>query len=327
MARSVLLCMLMQGAVYADDPEEPEAWLNRMDEAVEYLNYHGTLVYMRPGKADMFRVYHRVADHEVTERVVEMDGLGAEIIRTSDEVICIFPAQRSVVVDKRTALPRKQNPLRANLPEYSASLASHYQFELLESERLLDRTVVVVAIQPRDEYRYGYRLWLDYQTAMPLKSQMIGADENMPIEEIRFSAISMPPLVGEDMVRPSRDTTGYRLIRHGNAPSHTATAARIPWRAVKLPPGFMQTVAMREYMEGVSEPRVHLVYSDGLASVSVFIDVGVAASEQVEGLSMVGASNAYSVMKEGMLVTAIGEVPPPTARQIALSMIMTSESD
>lgn len=322
-----LLSVLMQGAVYADEPEAPESWLDRMDEAVEYLNYEGTLVYMRPGKADIFRVYHRVSGRDVTERVIEMDGVGSEIIRSSKELICIFPAQRSVVIDKRIAEHRKQNPLRANLPEYSASLASHYQLKLLESERLLDRPVAVVTIQPRDRFRYGYRLWLDYETAMPLKSQMIGEDKIMPIEEIRFSAISMPAIVSEDMVRSSRDTTGYTLTRHGSVPERTEAKVEILWQARELPPGFMQTVAMQEYVEGVRVPRMHLVYSDGLASVSVFIDVGVAASEQVEGLSMIGAANAYSVMKEGMLVTAMGEVPAPTARQIALSMTMTSGSD
>lgn len=327
LAGPALLCMLMQSSAYAEEPDEPEVWLDRMDEAVEYLNYHGTLVYMRPGKADMFRVYHRVADRRVTERIVEMDGVGAEIIRTSEEVICIFPAQRSVVVDRRTAAHRKQNPLRANLPEYSAALASHYQLELLEAERLLDRPVAVVAIVPRDQYRYGYRLWLDRETAMPLKSQMIGSDASMPVEEIRFSAISMPKIVSEDMVRTDRDTTGYTLTRHGNVQAETEPTDEIPWRARELPPGFMKTVAMHEYQEGLPDPRVHLVYSDGLASVSVFIDVGVAASEQVEGLSIIGASNAYSVMKEGMLVTAMGEVPATTARQIALSMTMVGRSD
>ena len=62
------------------------------------------------------------------------------------------------------------------------------------------------------------------------------------------------------------------------------------------------------------------MYSDGLASVSVFIEMGVAASEQVEGLAMLGAANAYSVMRDGLLVTAMGEVPPSTVERIALSM-------
>jgi sigma-E factor negative regulatory protein RseB len=82
----------------------------------------------------------------------------------------------------------------------------------------------------------------------------------------------------------------------------------------------MLSVARFEYMEG-SSPRVHLVYTDGLASVSVFMDLGVTASEKVQGLSMMGAASIFSVMNEGWQVTAMGEVPPRTAEQIAVSMI------
>jgi sigma-E factor negative regulatory protein RseB len=304
--------------------QEPEVWLQKMSAAVERLNYEGTLVYMRPGRADMYRIYHRVDGDQVTERLVEMDGVGAEIIRTNDEVICIFPGQQSVVVDKRAAKQKDLSPLSANLPEYSASLASHYRLVTLEPERIIDRSAVVIAIHPQDEYRYGYKLWLDHETAMPLKSQLIGDDDSMPIEEIRFSMLALPVLVSEEKVRTSRNTDNYNWTRHGNRPKETRPQASIDWHSRELPAGFMQTAAMHEYMAGTDEPRVHIVYSDGLASVSVFVDVGVAASEQVEGLSMMGAANAYSVMKEGMLVTAMGEVPARTVELISLSMTMQS---
>jgi sigma-E factor negative regulatory protein RseB len=300
--------------------ENPETWLEKMGVAVEHLNYEGTLVHMSPGKAHMYRIYHRVAEGEVTERLVEMDGAGAEIIRTNDEVICIFPAQQSVVVDKRANKGASQSPLEANLPAYSAALASHYRLAMLEPERIIDRSAVVVAIYPRDNLRYGYKLWLDSETGMPLKSQLIGDDESMPIEEIRFSMLATPEIVSADKVRTEQPTDDYQWTRHGNRPEKTQSLASINWQSRGLPAGFMQTAAMHEYMEGSANPRVHVVYSDGLASVSVFVDVGIAASEQVEGLSMMGAANAYSVMMEGMLVTAMGEVPPRTVELISQSM-------
>ena len=319
------LAFLLNVPMLASAAEQPEVWLQKMSDAVELLNYEGTLVYMRPGKTNMYRIYHRVADDDVTERLIEMDGMGAEIIRTNDEVICIFPKQQSVVVDKRANKAAGQSPLKANLPAYSEALSNHYRLVMLKPERIIDRAAVVIVISPQDEYRYGYKLWLDRQTAMPLKSQLIGEDDSMPIEEIRFSMLATPDVVTEEKVRTAQDTSNYRWTRHGNRPAKTESQAPINWQSRELPAGFMQTAAMHEYMEGSHEPRVHIVYSDGLASVSVFVDVGVAASEQVEGLSMMGAANAYSVMTAGMLFTAMGEVPPRTVELISQSMALKAQ--
>ena len=108
----VFALMLAGGGALADElfSQQPHDWLKKMNESVESLNYQGTLVYMRPGKAETFMVFHRVADNEVSERVVEMDGDGAEIVRTSEEVRCIFPRQRKVVVEQRRQVRRKEPP-------------------------------------------------------------------------------------------------------------------------------------------------------------------------------------------------------------------------
>ena len=326
-AQSGLLTLLCAAVVQVAGAAErsPEEWLARMESAVEYQNYEGTLVYMRPGLSQMFRVYHRVEGDSVTDRVVEMDGAGAEIIRSNDEVVCIFPDREMVVVEERSHATNMRNPLQENLPRYDATLAEFYALRHIGDERVVDREAAVITIEPRDEFRYGYRLWLDHATGMPLKSQLLAGSGPMPVEEIRFTSIQLPELVAVDKVRSSRDTAAYTWRHHGKPASREiAPAALIRWQAHRLPPGFMQTAAMHQRMNGATEPRLHLVYSDGLASVSVFVDMGVAAGEQVEGVSMVGAANAWSVMREGMLVTAMGEVPVITVESIATSMAATA---
>jgi len=319
-----LIFFILPPAFAADNPR---AWLGKMAEAVESLNYQGTLVYMRPGRAETFQVFHRVKDGVATERVVAMDGDGAEISRTLDEVICIFPAQKKVVIDKRGASSGKQNPLRANLPDYDPSMDAHYQLGIERNVRVAGRSALIVSIRPHDKYRYEHRIWLDEQTAMPLKTQLIGHAGKMPVEELFFTSISLPDLVSEELVSPSLDTEGYTWIRNGGRPQHSSSPVDpISWVATKLPSGFMLTATTLEYMAQSEEPRIHLVYSDGLASVSVFVDVGVAASEQVEGLTTMGAANAYSKMVDGLLVTAMGEVPAQTVHQIAISMQLKNDS-
>lgn len=301
-----------------------DQWLTRMAEAVEYLNYEGTFVYMTPGKAETFRVFHRVAGDEVTERIVALDGAGAEIIRNSAELICIFPRERSVVVETRSGKGAKGNPLQATLPLVSGDLSSYYELQMLSPDRVLGRSVEVIAVNPRDGFRYGYRLWVDRETAMPLKSQLIGADADMPLEEIRFTDIAMPEQVSAESVTTRLDTSDYAWVRQtdrrGSEGGPQETLQLRSWQADNLPAGFMLTMDTVEYTDMSMAPRIHQVYSDGLATVSVFIDAAVAAAEQAEGLSVMGSATAWSLMKEGMLVTAMGEVPPVTVEQIAVSM-------
>ena len=141
------LLLLFAGPLWAADAAN--VWLDKMASAVESLNYEGTLVHMRPGKAETFMVFHRVAEGIATERVVAMDGDGAEIIRTSDEVICIFPASQKVVIDKRGTKENKQNPLRANLPEYSEAMDAQYQLGMQPDMRVAGRSARLISIPSR----------------------------------------------------------------------------------------------------------------------------------------------------------------------------------
>jgi len=322
--RILILCMLPV-SVFAETDVSTDM-LMRMQEAVKGINYSGTLVHMSPGRAEQFRVYHRVEGQSSTERIVLMDGAGAEIIRNDDEVICIFPGKQSVVVEKRVEKSIEQSPLRASLPAYTDELIEYYRIRMEGVDRIAERPASIIAIDPRDQFRYGYRLWLDEDTAMPLKTQLIHEDKSMPLEEIRFTSISMPESISIDDVTPAIDTSSYNVVLHPKRPvPDDADLQQIRWRADSPPAGFRLKVKRYEYMEGGSQPRVHLVYTDGLASVSVFLDADVSEPEKGEGLTIMGASNAYTVMNDGYLVTAMGEVPARTVRQMALSMVNDSQ--
>jgi sigma-E factor negative regulatory protein RseB len=322
-AGAFLLSLLLPLAVVAEDSAQD--WLERMQQAVEGINYEGTLVHMTPGHAEQFRVYHRVVEQRTTERVVFVDGAGAEIIRTPEEVICIFPQRKSVVIESRNSSSPEEGQLRNSLPSFADLMPEYYELSVTAEGRVAERPAKIISITPRDTYRYGYRLWLDQATAMPLKSQLIGDDVEMPLEEIRFISILLPDEVSEDAVMSSIDISEFNVSRNSKAAVYeTAGDGLVVWRAEQLPAGFMLTVSRYEYTDSANQPRVHMVYTDGLASVSVFIDMAVAASEQAEGLSMMGAANAYSVMRDGHLITAMGEVPPTTVKQIALSTVTSN---
>ena len=302
---------------------DPRHWINRMHMAVDTTNYQGTLVRLRQGsstatdaQSETFRIYHRAVDGEVSERLVGMDGDGFEVIRSNSETICVFPDRRSVVVEPRANSTK--SPLAAGLPAYSETMEGHYTFAVIADERVAGRMAKVLQIAAADEYRYGYRIWLDTKTAMPLKSQLRSSNGQSLLEEVMFAEITLQAEVDPAMVVSAYDISEFDRVMPKANKVVERSAGDILWAADKLPPGFVLSAVRHETMPDAAEPRLHLVYTDGLASVSVFIDS--AAPDQSEGAEVMGATHAFTVMVDGQMVTAVGQVPAETARQIASLM-------
>src|SRR5262245_31842695 len=156
-----------------------------MNRAVEELNYQGTFAHVLAGTAETLHIIHRNQDGSIGERIVSVDG-GREIIRQEDEVTCILPDRRVVLLELRKDL----SPLVAALPTYSEDLDPHYELKLFATARVAKRATQVLSIKPRDEFRYGYMLWLDEATAMPLKSQLTD-EKGEIVEQILFTDIEM----------------------------------------------------------------------------------------------------------------------------------------
>ncbi|MGD8977721.1 MAG: MucB/RseB C-terminal domain-containing protein [Gammaproteobacteria bacterium] len=309
----VVLLLWAGTAAVADD--QARDLLQRMDRAVGSLNYEGTFVHVVDGKVETMHVVHRVEDGKVTERLVTLDGPSREIIRDDQEVTCIFADQKSVLVERR----RGDSPLRAALPRYSDGLEAHYEFVRLRDGMRLGRKALSFEIRPRDRYRYGYRLWMDEASGMLLKAQLIDIYRRVA-EQLMFVSINLPEAIDAGMVEPTiatEDFTWYVQKESNPAPVNTSGGG---WRAADLPPGFELTTSTVEMMAGAEHPTRHLVYSDGIASVSVFIEQPEGSSDQLQGETRIGAASAFSVMVGDFQVTAMGEVPPVTVEMIAGSI-------
>jgi sigma-E factor negative regulatory protein RseB len=288
-------------------------WLERMGRAVTELNYRGTFVHVLGGTAETLQIVHRNADGQTGERILSPDGAGREIVRQGDRVQGIFPDQRVVLFETRS----DESSLVSALPASNVDLEAHYDIQLKGSARVADRAVQMLEIKPRDEFRYGYMLWLDDETAMPLQSQLID-EQGSVVEQILFTDIEVPAEIPATALEPTIDTSGFMTLR---APEAAPLAAEIPWRAAALPGGFKLSVATQSQIAGSDKPVEHLVYSDGLATVSVFIEDPNTQAEVGEGFSNVGSTNAFSLTLRGRKVTAVGEVPRQTVRSIAQSLV------
>lgn len=294
---------------------EARQWLERMSEALATRNYEGRFFHLRDSRSEAMRIFHRVDKGKVTERLVSLDGSGREIIRNQTEVIVYMPDRRTVLVEKRT----EANTLLAAVPSYNEELEAHYIIERGPFTKALGRRTQIIMVQPRDQFRYGYKLWLDDETAMPLKSQLCDRDGKV-IEQILFAELNFRDRIPADSLKPSISAEDFRWVRQDVQQPQQLAAAQAGWGAIRLPAGFRLTAWRVQFIAGSSVPVQHLVYSDGLASVSVFIEPADPRAQPMKGLAQVGGAFAFSRALDGHQVTAVGEVPPVTVEAIAASV-------
>ena len=327
-----LLSTVPQSARGADDPR---VWLQRMNKALATRNYDGTFFHISGGRVETMRIVHRVRSGRVTERLQSLDGSGREFVRANDELTCYLPDQHTVLVEPR----QDRGPFLGSLPQFDATVSDFYRIEALPDTHILGRPTRVIAVNPKDQFRFGYRLWLDEKTAMPLKTQLCDS-RGQVIEQIFFARLDMPESIPDSDLAPTVHTEGMRWVRQG-ASADNASAALAAYRASQLPPGFRLTVQGAQTIGGATAPASHLVYSDGLATVSVFIeqsssDSGVASAldsqaqapqAPMQGLARVGSGYAFSTVVQGHQVTAVGEVPAQTVEFIAHSVKIYSDAE
>src|SRR5580658_7845186 len=243
-----LLTALPQRSFGADDPRD---WLQKMNQALATRNYDGTFFHLSEGRVETMRIVHRVRAGRVTERLQSLDGSGREFVRTNGELTCYLPDQHTVLVEPRP----ERGPFLGSLPQFDADVDQFYHIESLPSSHVLGRPVRVIAVTPKDQFRFGYRLWLDEITAMPLKTQLCDLRGRV-IEQIFFARLDMPENIPDIDLQPAVRPNGMRWVRQG--PSRdTASAALSAFRASELPPGFHLTVTGAQTIGGASVPASH----------------------------------------------------------------------
>ncbi len=294
------------------DADGVRSWLDRMNSSVEQTNYRGTFVYDDDIDSNLqtIHIVHRYQDGAVSERV--SSEIGGEVLRTEDSVRWTFPNQQLVVVEQpyQSAIP-----LASSL-SYADDLERHYQLTTFPGGLVAERETQIVSIRARDEYRYGYLLWLDRETALPLKMQ-VRNELGEVVQSFLFTEIAIGVDIPEFIVEREPRGSFARLEPESDLPE-SPVAAR--WAATRLPKGFELSFSKQSHLGGSPFPVEHLVYTDGLATVSVFIARSNATAGMPEGFSHFGCANAYSIMIGDYLATAIGEVPRQTVQTIATSL-------
>ncbi len=294
--------------------EEPQKWLDRMNQALTTLNYDGVFSHIQGGRVETLRIIHRVQNGSVTERLVSLDGSGREFIRTGSQLLCYLPDERTVLVERQP----QASTLLGSLPKFDAATSKFYDIKASRHTRLIGRPTRLIVVDPKDEYRYGYRLWIDEKTGMPLRTQLCDGKGRV-IEQVVFASIATPQHIPDSEFRPDLSTAGFQWLRQVPAPVPPSLPV-YSWSALKLPPGFHISVRAAQVMPGATGLVEHLVYTDGIASVSVFVESHMHAGHLLPGGMQLGSTSTFATVVDGHPVTAVGEVPPQTVRFIANSM-------
>jgi sigma-E factor negative regulatory protein RseB len=298
----------------AASADDPRSWLLRAYRALDSRNYRGVFVHEFAGETETLRIVHRVGPDGLAERLQSMDGSGREFIRQGSQLYCYLPDRHMVLVERSP----DAGPLLSGLLSPEGPIGGQYRVRQVSRTRALGRMTRVIAIEPKDQLRYGYRVWIDEATAMPVRMQLRD-ERGRVLEQIVFTELVLPAHIAASELVPAVNARNYRWVQQDAA---SPTLPNVPnlsvaWQASALPPGFRMTVNTRQMLPG--GPAEHLVFSDGLASVSVFVQLRHAGSPTLptEDSASLGTSSAYTVLLQNYRVTVVGQVPPQTVREIA----------
>jgi sigma-E factor negative regulatory protein RseB len=302
--------------------EDARSLLERMEHVLATRNYQGTFVHEHDGQSETLRIAHRAQNGTFAERVVSLDGSGREVVQSDGELRAYFPDQRVVLVEGGP----KGGLLLSGLAGLDSAASQLYRMSEEAPTRVSGRAARVIAVEPQDDLRYGYKVWIDQATAMPLKTESHTL-EGKVVEQLVFTDLKLPWHIADSALQPAPATRQYRLLRQTDATGVAANqAAHATWDASELPPGFRLIGNSTQILGDGQKSVTHLVFSDGLASVSVFVEPqapeagpksGPPAAAQVTNM---GSSTALSTEVDGHRVTTIGEVPPDCVRAITRSL-------
>lgn len=303
MRRLLVALLLAVATPLAAAADDAGAWLARVGPAVRGLDYQGTLVVVADGRMEMLRVFHRLRDGREQERLVALSGPPREVVRDGDRVMCIGTGDAPVAYDLGQA-----GRWSAALAVSEAAGLRGYRARLGDEGRVAGHPARQVDVVATDRWRYGYRLWLEPGSGLPLRVDLLD-ETGRTLEQVAFTEVEIGTTPADEDLQPS---TRRGLERVSALPPRADDT--IAWRVAALPPGFRLRTA-----KSLADGGAHLLFSDGLASVSVYVERG-APGLRGGAAQQRGAVHARSFWVDGWRVTAIGKVPAATVDHLARNL-------
>ncbi len=286
-------------------------WLQAMQHALQSSAYQGTVIYAGASQIDTLQVFHAMFDGVEYEHILSLDLSPREVIREQSKIFCFNQQQRNGRVS--VVMPHKNF---LGLPSGLDSAESYYTVQLGNQQKVVQRSAQIVSILPKDNLRYQHKFWIDQVSSIPVKIQLIDNTGNV-LEQLMFADLKTGQMIPRDQFLLPVESKQYQWVTQK---SEIVPYEQQKWRVVDKPAGFEIVNYMQEHNTLRSKRLTHLLLSDGIALVSVYVDGKAKTNEPSIELHRVGAMNLAKSIRSGYNLTIVGEVPQQTIRLIHNAM-------
>jgi len=299
--------------------QDAKAWLDKMADAVQSLNYEGTFIFARGDKMDTMHIVHGRDAQGIRERLTTLTGEEREVIRDRGVLTCVWPHKNAVTVEATRA---RKHGIPTTIPSSTQGLDEHYRLSVHGRGRIAGTTCRKLSIAPRDNLRYGHRLCIAEDSGMLLESMLLDA-RGQPIEKVMFTSLELRDQIPDAHFAPTMIEADHVWHRAGPRQQPFQMKSDPGWQIARKPPGFEVTSVSKRVIAASPQPVQHMILTDGLASVSVFIARPMERTAFFKGTTQSGALNAFARSVNDYQITVVGEVPADTVRMIGQSMAYT----
>jgi len=294
---------------------DPLTWLQRAAASARSTNYAGTVMHYSGERTATTRITHVFVAGSEHEKIESLDGPRREIVRRDDQLQCFYPDAKTIRVDRRVNARFFPSLLSGNPQE----LAEHYRIKLGAVERAVDKDCQWIHLDPRDALRYAQRLCAELASGLLLRAKTLGPKQQV-LEQYAFTDLR----IGQQVSRSELKSTFHAQSkdwRRDNQPFDESHTVSTGWAVGAPPPGFRLVGEMQRKLPNRAQPVSQLVLSDGLATMSVFVEPLSGGAGRPEATSEDGALSVFVRPMGEHLVTVLGEVPPGAAQQVGRSVV------
>lgn len=308
------LLLVVMGVSAEPLPQDDLAWLNQMVTAAHHTDYSGTFIYQSGSYVETSRITHLYDGEDEHERLEGLDGERSEVVRKNGQVWCYLGDSKVMVATRNGA-----RTFPALLPEQLSLLQENYTVRHGEEDRVAGFHAHSIIFQPKDNMRYSHKMWADSDSGLLLKAVVLDEHDRI-IEQYVFTQLK----IGGDIDRKwlaANNPADPKVSENADTSATAQTNAHESgWVTYALPAGFKKIAEVTRRLRGRQLPVTHLVYSDGLAGISVFIEKLANKPGIKAGLYSKGVIQIYSKVLDDNLLTVVGEVPARTVMQVAESV-------
>ena len=282
--------------------EDPWSILEKSAKASQQLNYEGVFHSQSSSESNSTHVIHANIDNKEYCLLKMLDGAPNEVFCSGDMVY--VTSQDGLLIKKR----KNQFLFPSVLPSDIKHLKKNYQLSFGEKKRVADRMAQHIELKAKDNLRFNYHIWIDEKNLLPLKL-IVTNNKNQPIEQSTFTTIAFSEVIDKDIFEKNINISKVYVSKNKFIENYVSNKF---WNLKKLPSGFKEVDLISRRVNGLNLLDYQIIFSDGLAYVSLFIRPITRGTEPKEGTVAIGPTNISARYQDGYQIMSVGMVPPET---------------